>query len=47
MIIIAKLEQFRYDEAAAIGCVLLMFSLATLLAINLIERWSRRFDPAR
>ena len=47
VIIIAKLEQFRYAEAAAIGCVLLMFSLATLLAINLLERWSRRFDPAR
>ncbi len=46
VIIIAKLEQYRYDEAAAIGCVLLIFSLATLLVINLLERWSRRFDPA-
>jgi sulfate transport system permease protein len=47
VIIIAKLEQFHYDEAAAIGCVMLLFSLATLLAISLLERWSRRFDPAR
>jgi len=46
VIIISKLEQFRYEEAAAIGCVMLVFSLATLLAINLLERLSRRFDPA-
>ena len=47
VIIIAKLEQFSYDEAAAIAVVLLLFSLFTLFLINVLERWSRRFDPAR
>ncbi len=45
-LIIAKLEQNKYAEAAAIASVLLAFSFLTLIAINLLERWSRRFDPA-
>lgn len=46
VIILSKLEQFKYEEAAAIAVVLLFFSLLTLLFINLLERWSRKFDPA-
>lgn len=46
ILIIAKLEQLKYAEAAAIASVLLAFSFLTLIAINLLERWSRRFDPA-
>ncbi len=46
ILIIGKLEQNKYAEAAAIASVLLAFSFLTLIAINLLERWSRRFDPA-
>jgi sulfate transport system permease protein len=46
ILIIAKLEQLKYAEAAAIASVLLAISFLTLIAINLLERWSRRFDPA-
>ena len=44
VIVIAKLEQFKYDEAAALAVVLLTFSLLTLIAINLLERWSKRHE---
>lgn len=43
-LIMAKLEQFKYAEAAAIATVLLGMSLVCLVAINLLERWSRRYD---
>ncbi len=45
VLIIARLEQFKYEEAAAIAVVLLAFSFATLVAINLLERWSKRYEP--
>lgn len=45
ILIVEKLEQQKYAEAAAIASVLLAFSFVTLIAINLLERWSRRFDP--
>jgi sulfate transport system permease protein len=44
VIIVAKLEQFKYAEAAAIAVVLLFFALVTLLLINLLERWSKRHE---
>jgi sulfate transport system permease protein len=44
VIIVAKLEQFKYGEAAAIAVVLLVFSLLTLVVINLLERWSKRHE---
>jgi sulfate transport system permease protein len=44
VIIVAKLEQFKYAEAAAIAVVLLFFSLLTLVIINLLERWSKRHE---
>lgn len=46
LLIVAKLDQYEYAQAAAIAVVLLLFSFATLVVINLLERWSRRFDPA-
>jgi sulfate transport system permease protein len=45
VLIIARLEQFKYEEAAAIGVVLLFFSFLTLVFINLLERWSKRYEP--
>jgi sulfate transport system permease protein len=52
VLIIARLEEFdrqrgafKYEEAAAIGVVLLLFSFATLLVINLLQRWSKRYEP--
>jgi len=45
VLIIERLDQFKYEEAAAIAVVLLMFSFATLVAINLLERWSKRYEP--
>jgi sulfate transport system permease protein len=53
MLIIGRLEEFdqqrgafKYEEAAAIAAVLLTISFLTLVAINLLERWSKRFEPA-
>ena len=42
MLVVNRLEEFAYGEAAAIACVLLAISFTTLLAINLLERWSAR-----
>jgi sulfate transport system permease protein len=42
VLIVARLEEFAYGEATAIAVVLLAISLATLLGINLLERWSKR-----
>ena len=44
ILIVARLEEFTYGEATAIAVVLLVFSLALLVLINLLERWSRRHD---
>jgi sulfate transport system permease protein len=42
LLIIIKLEQFDYAGAAAIGLVMLAASFVLLLAINLLQWWSRR-----
>ena len=42
MLIVASLEAFQYREAAAIATVLLTLSLAMLVLINILERWSKR-----
>lgn len=42
VLVVNRLEEFAYGEAAAIACVLLTISFVTLLMINLIERWSAR-----
>jgi sulfate transport system permease protein len=46
VLIVAKLEQFRYAEAAAIGAVLLTLSLLSLAFINGLERWSKRHESS-
>ncbi|HKO89600.1 MAG TPA: sulfate ABC transporter permease subunit CysT, partial [Polyangiaceae bacterium] len=42
LLIITKLEQYDYAGATAIACVMLAVSFTALLAINLLQRWSRR-----
>ena len=42
LLIVIQLEEFNYDGAAAIGIAMLLISFAMLLAINLIQIWSRR-----
>jgi len=42
LLIVTKLEQYDYAGATAIACVMLTVSFATLFAINLLQRWSRR-----
>lgn len=41
VLIVAALEEFKYREAAAIAVVLLVSSLAMLVLINFLERWSK------
>ncbi len=43
LLIVTKLEQYSYAEAAAIAVVTLMASFAVLLFINLLQWWSRRY----
>jgi sulfate transport system permease protein len=42
VLVVSKLDQFRYAEAAAVAVVLLVLSLLSLIAINLLGRWSNR-----
>ncbi|HRK43560.1 MAG TPA: sulfate ABC transporter permease subunit CysT [Gemmobacter sp.] len=42
LLIVIQLEEFNYDAAASIGIAMLTISFAMLLAINLIQIWSRR-----
>ncbi len=39
LLIITKLEEFEYAQATAIAVVMLVFSFAMLLVINLLQRW--------
>jgi sulfate transport system permease protein len=39
---VIRLEEYNYDAAAAIGIAMLLISFAMLLAINIIQVWSRR-----
>ena len=41
VLIVARLEEFAYGEATAIAVVLLVSSLAMLVVINFLERWSK------
>ncbi|HIJ88808.1 MAG TPA: sulfate ABC transporter permease subunit CysT [Desulfuromonadales bacterium] len=43
LLIITKLEQFDYQGATAIACVMLLASFSMLLIINLLQKWSRRY----
>ena len=42
LLIVTKLEQFEYAQAAAIAVVLLIISFVLLLIINFLQRWSNR-----
>lgn len=44
-LIVVRLEEFKYEEAAAIAVMLLVASLASLLLINWLERRSARYAP--
>ena len=42
LLIVIRLEEFSYDAAAAIGIAMRMISFAMVLALNLIQTWTRR-----
>lgn len=42
LLIVTKLEQYQYSEAAAIAVVLLLMSFTLLLLINVLQRWTNR-----
>ena len=44
ILIVARLEEFAYGEATAIAVVLLIISFSMLVLINLLERWSMRYE---
>jgi sulfate transport system permease protein len=44
LLIITKLEQYDYQGATAIAVVMLVASFLLLLLINLLQKWSRRFQ---
>ena len=44
ILVVARLEEFAYGEATAIAVVLLLVSLAMLVLINRLERWSTRHE---
>jgi sulfate/thiosulfate transport system permease protein len=44
VLIVARLEEFAYAEATAIAVVLLVISLAMLVVINALDRWTRRSE---
>ncbi len=47
VMIVNKLQQYDYAGATAIGAVLLVVSFVLLLAINTLQRYTRRFMEAR
>lgn len=44
VLIVNKLEEFRYVEATAVATVLLLASFGTLALINRLQRFSRRWE---
>lgn len=42
LLIYIRLEEFNYPAATAIGAIMLALAFAVLLAINLIQAWSRK-----
>lgn len=42
LLIVIRLEEFNYAGATTIASIMLIFAFAVLLAINLIQAWSRR-----
>ena len=47
LLIITKLDQYDYAGATAIAVVMLVFSLALLLPINLLQKWSSSRNEMR
>ena len=47
LLIITKLEQYDYTGATAIAVTLLVVSFVMLLAINLLQAWTRRAGERR
>jgi len=47
LLIVTKLEQYDYAGATAIAVVMLVASFALLLAINLLQAWTRRRQGER
>ena len=43
-LIIQKLEEYDIDGATVVGSVMLLFSLASLLVINIIQVWGQRYQ---
>jgi sulfate/thiosulfate transport system permease protein len=46
LLIMTKLEQFDYPGATALAVVMLLFSFALLLAINVLQWWTNRFNTS-
>jgi sulfate transport system permease protein len=42
LLIVVKLQEFNYPAATAVATLMLLISFGLLLAINLIQAWSRR-----
>lgn len=47
LLIVIRLEEFRYADATAIAAVMLVASFALLFVINGLQRWSERRDGRR
>ncbi|WP_216900014.1 sulfate ABC transporter permease subunit CysT [Synechococcus sp. CCY 9618] len=43
-LIIQKLEEYDFEAATVIGAVMLIFSLLSLLVINLLQVWGQRYQ---
>ena len=46
LLIMTKLEQFDYPGATALAVVMLLFSFALLLTINVLQWWSNRYNTS-
>jgi sulfate transport system permease protein len=44
LVIISMLEQYEYNAAMSIAVVLLVISFVMLIVINLLEKWSSRYQ---
>ena len=42
LLIIIRLEEFNYGGATAIATIMLLLSFTVILAVNLLQSWSRR-----
>jgi sulfate transport system permease protein len=47
LLIVIRLEEFRYADATAIAAIMLVASFVLLLVINLLQRWSEKHVAGR